>query len=80
MAESRFNKAQFQEWISRRDTQTFLRFLRDQRSDLMEQWAAGQDLDLRHQTKALLWGELAGLEWADYARHYDLAVEADEQA
>lgn len=69
------SQGQLESLLSRQDMRLFRQFLRDQRDRLMEQWAAGQDMDLRHQTKALLLGELASLEWADYAQFYDLPSE-----
>ena len=73
MADSpRFNKQTFQEWRHHPLTGVFLQLLRDQRADLMEAWGQGQDLDLRHQTKALLWGELADLAWSDYCSYYEI--------
>jgi hypothetical protein len=70
MAEARFNKDRLEGWLARPDTKFFLQFLKDQRSNLMEQWGSGVEMDLRHQAKALLLGEHAALEWRDYAKFY----------
>lgn len=84
MADSprRFDRKSFLEWKAHPSTGPFLQFLRDQRSRLMDQWASGQEMDPRHQTKALLMGELADLEWPDVASFYDLSAEdsADDQS
>lgn len=66
----RLSQDQMEAWLSRPDTRLFRQFLKDQRERLMEQWAAGQEMDLRHQSKALLLGEHADLKWSDYADFY----------
>jgi hypothetical protein len=67
-----FTETSFREWKHSRLTQAYLQYLRDQVDRLKDQWAEGQEMDSRHQTKALLMGELASLEWADYAAFYGL--------
>lgn len=73
----RFNQETFQAWRDSRTNRPFLQFLTDQRDRLAEQWAAGQEMDSRHQTKALLLGEFRSLEWADVAAFYDIETEAE---
>jgi hypothetical protein len=78
MADSRtFSRQSFQEWAQSPLTQVYLRFLSDQRDQLAQKWASGEALDQRHQTKALLLGELASLEWSDYASFYGIGQQTD---
>lgn len=72
------SRGQLESLLSRQDMRLFRRFLRDQRDRLMEQWAQGQEMDLRHQTKALLLGELADLAFDDYAEFYGIEQEPAE--
>lgn len=76
----RFTEQTFQEWVSRPLTKVFLAYLLDQRDRLKDQWAQGQEMDPRHQTKALLLGELASLEWADVAAFYGTPDDETESA
>jgi hypothetical protein len=76
----RFDPKSFQEWKNNPLNRVFLAYLKDQQSDLMKQWASGQEMDLRHQTKALLLGELADLSWSDYAAHYEIETNETESA
>lgn len=70
-----FTQQTFQEWRAHPLTAEFRQYLQDNREVLKEQWAQGQPLDLKHQTKALLMGELASLEWRDLAEFYGLTPE-----
>ena len=72
MADKRFNREQMEAWLASRQTQVFHQYLKDQRDRLMERWAAGEEMDLRYQTKALLLGELADLNFEDYADFYEI--------
>ena len=72
MADKLFNREQMEAWLASRQTQVFRQFLRDQRDRLMERWAAGEEMDLRYQTKALLLGELANIDFSDYAAFYEI--------
>lgn len=76
----RFDQKTFEEWINNPLTRVFLQYLKDQQSNLKDQWGRGQELDLRHQTKALLLGELSSLQFSDYADHYGIETEVTESA
>lgn len=71
------NPESFREWKANPLTQEFFQFLKDQQSDLAQRWASGEAMDLQHQTKALLLGEMASLEWGHLASFYGL-TEPDE--
>lgn len=62
-----FNRDSLEEWRAHPLTQAYHRYLLHLRDRLKEQWASGEALDLRHQTKALLLQELASLSFEDYA-------------
>jgi hypothetical protein len=72
----KFNPTTWEEWKANPLTAVFLTFLKDQQLKLADQWMTGQELSAAHQAKALLMGELASLEWSDYARFYE--IEAPE--
>ena len=74
----KFNSQTFEEWRHSPLTALFLRFLKDQQSDLGRRWMEGQALGLQEQTKALLMGELADLSWADVADFYGIPVDETE--
>jgi len=74
----RLNSQTFEEWKNHPLTQAYLAFLRDQSQQLADQWSAGQEMDLRHQTKAMLCKELSSLEWSDYATFYSIPVAETE--
>ena len=65
-----FSQESFREWTANPLTQEFFQFLKDQQSDLAQRWAAGEAMDLQAQTKALLLGEMASLEWKHLASFY----------
>lgn len=73
-----FSRKAFQEWKEARVNRPFLRFLRDNRAALAEQWASGVEMDSRQQCKALLMGELADLEWSDIEAFYALPTDETE--
>jgi hypothetical protein len=71
----RFNQESFNHWISLPQTKLFLAFLRDQQETLGKAWMAGQSMSPEQQCKALLMGELASLNFADYAAFYKIETE-----
>lgn len=75
----RFNKQAFQEWISRPQTKLFLRFLLDRQLELSRLWAMGTLMDPRDQMRAETLGDLARLEWRNYAEFYDIPVEETDE-
>jgi hypothetical protein len=73
-----FDRKTFQEWKANRLNQTFFQYLKDQRAKLAEEWASGQTMDMRHQTKALLLGELESLSFEDFAAFYGIPTDETE--
>jgi hypothetical protein len=80
MADSprRFDRQSFREWAAHPLTGLLRAYLTDHRAHLLEQWGSGLEMDSRHQTKALLFKELAALEWADVRDFYEIPPEEGE--
>ncbi len=74
----RFNPETFKEWTNHPLTAVFLEFLRDRQASLGSLWMAGQSLPPEAQYQASFLGELAGLEWGDYAKFYGLDADQDQ--
>jgi hypothetical protein len=78
----RFDRQTLQEWQDSPLTAVFLQFLRDQQEALARKWAAGSPFPpatrSEEQVMARLLGELADLEWADYATFYDLEAPKED--
>lgn len=62
-----FQREEMEAWLQSPPTRKFLAFLRSEQSKLGLRWQTGEEMSLQQQTKALLLGELASLNWADYA-------------
>lgn len=74
----RFNSQTFQEWANLPLTKVYLRFLEDQRQQMMADWGRGVPMSPDHQIKARLLLELSTLEWADVEKFYAPEDEAPE--
>jgi len=59
-------------WKSHPETQEFLRFLRDRRMVLMEQWSRGLAAD---RSEAVFLGKILNLSSEDVADFYNIEVE-----
>ena len=70
------NEEQFKAWKHSPATQPFLKYLNDAREALKERWAQGAEISDKDHAIAMVYGDIADLEWKDIAQFY--GVEDDE--